>query len=563
MKLSKRIFAGITFTTLVTVLLTSVLIITLMYNIMSKEIRQQVKTEAQYISSLQDLSENEIDLKEIGNIGENRITVISGNGTVKYDNLSDYADMENHSDRPEVKQALQSGSGESIRTSTTFGKETYYYAVKLKNGDVVRVASETSSMFGIVTKALPGILFSILILLAIAMAVAGFLTNNIIGPVNKLDVDDPLNTKTYDELSPLLVKIDRQNKEMTKQITTIYENRRENEYITENMHDGLVIINTDGNVISANKAAENVFGFKRDNEPQSYLEICREPLYRTAIQNALLGKSADTTIERDGRIYRISASSVNKNFKKDKSGKDVYAVVMFVHDVTEREEAEKMRREFSANVSHELKTPLTSIMGCSEIMKAGIAKPEDTPRFLNQINSEAKRLLALIDDIIRLSSLDENSVNIEMSEVDISSVCNDVCTELKSKADEQEITLESDLKPVKINGNARLLHEMIYNLVDNSIRYNKPGGSVKLSAVETEQGKAFISVKDNGIGIAKEEQDRVFERFYRVDKSHSKETGGTGLGLSIVKHAAIIHGGKITLSSEPGKGTEIKIEFND
>lgn len=559
MKLSKRIFVGITFTTLITVLLTSVLVITIMYNIMSKETRQQVRTEALYISELQNLSENEIDLKEIGGIGENRLTVIANNGNVKYDNFGKYTDMENHANRPEIQQAFQSGSGESIRTSATFGKQTYYYAIRIKNGDIIRVASETSSMFGVVTKALPGILFSILILLAIAMAVAGFLTNSIVGPINRLNIDDPLNTKTYDELSPLLVKIDKQNKEMLEQINTIYENRRENEYITQNMHDGLVIIDTDENVISANKAAENIFGFKYGNEPQNYLEICREPSYKAAVQKALSGKPSDAAIKRDGRIYRISVSSVNKNFKKDKSGKDVYAVVMFIHDVTESEAAEQMRREFSANVSHELKTPLTSIMGCSEIMKEGIAKPEDMPKFLNRINSEAKRLLALIDDIIRLSSLDENSTSIRMSEVEISSICEDVLRELKHKADEQDITLETDLKQARINGNARLLHEMIYNLADNSIRYNKPGGVVRIVSGETESGKHFVSVCDNGIGIAKEEQDRVFERFYRVDKSHSKETGGTGLGLSIVKHTALIHGGKITLKSRLGEGTEITV----
>lgn len=434
MKLSKRVFAGITFTTLITVVLTSALIISLMYGIMSKEIKQQIKSEALYISEFLNASEAN-NAADIGNLGSNRLTIISSDGTVKYDNSDKFEDMANHADRPEFKDALKNGSGESLRTSDTFGRQTYYYAVRLKNGDVLRVACETSSMFGIVTKALPRILFAVIILLALAMAVAGFLTRSIIEPINKLDIDHPLSADTYDELSPLIRRIDKQN--------------------------------------------------------------------------------------------------------------------------SEKDEIEQMRREFSANVSHELKTPLTSIMGCSEIIKEGIAKPEDTPRFLSQINSEAKRLLALIDDIIRLSRLDENDGEIELTDVRLSNIADDVCRELQSKAAASKIELTSSLEPVTVRGNARLLHEMIYNLADNSIRYNTPGGKVRITA-----GDKFVSVSDTGIGIAPEEQERIFERFYRVDKSHSRETGGTGLGLSIVKHAAIIHNAEIKVTSALGKGTEIRVDFN-
>lgn len=562
MKLSSRIFGGIILTTLISVILTTVIVAGLLYNNLSNETKTQIKNEAEYISEIYNISPVSMDISRLGNRGQNRITLIGSDGTVKYDNYSDFNDMENHIGRPEVQDALEKGSGESTRTSDTFGKKTYYYAVRLSSGDILRVACETSSMFGVIFKAMPGILFSIIILLAIAMSVAGFLTRTIVNPINELDIDNPTTAKAYDELSPLLVKIDAQNKEMLEQISTIYDTQRENEFITQHMNDGLIIIGSDGHIISANMAAKKIFDFDTVSSnigKINYLSICRDKKYMEAVEKAFHGISGDITLEREERIYRISVSSVAKDFSAGNGDDKIYAVLMFIHDVTEREASEQMRREFSANVSHELKTPLTSIMGCSEIMKAGIAKPEDMPRFLGQINSEAKRLLALIDDIIRLSSLDEGN-GIEMSDVDLYKVSGDVLNELEMKAKQSEITLELSGKSQTIEGNERLIHEMIFNLCDNSIRYNKKGGKVKITVGKSGDEK-FISVEDNGIGIPKEEQDRVFERFYRVDKSHSKETGGTGLGLSIVKHTVLIHHGKITMNSEVSKGTKITVTF--
>lgn len=562
MKLSSRIFGGIILTTLISVVFTTVIVAGLLYNNLSNETKTQIKNEAEYISEIQNISPVTMDISRLGNRGQNRITLIGSDGTVKYDNYSDFNDMENHIGRPEVQDALEKGSGESTRTSDTFGKKTYYYAVRLSSGDILRVACETSSMFGVIFKAMPGILFSIIILLAIAMSVAGFLTKTIVNPINELDIDNPTAAKAYDELSPLLVKIDTQNKEMIEQISTIYDTQRENEFITQHMNDGLIIISSGRHIISANMAAKKIFDFDNvssNNGKINYLSICRDKKYMEAVEKAFHGISGDITLERGERIYRISISSVAKDFSAGNGSNKIYAVLMFIHDVTEKEASEQMRREFSANVSHELKTPLTSIMGCSEIMKAGIAKPEDMPRFLGQINSEAKRLLALIDDIIRLSSLDEGN-DIEMSDVDLYKVSGDVLNELEMKAKQSEITLELEGSSQSIEGNERLIHEVIFNLCDNSIRYNKEGGKVKIT-VGKSGDKKFISVEDNGIGIPKEEQDRVFERFYRVDKSHSKETGGTGLGLSIVKHTVLIHHGKITMNSEVSKGTKITVTF--
>lgn len=570
MKLSSKIFSGIVCTTLITVVLTTVVVAGLLYGTLSGETKEQLKNEAVYISELCSAPDGSVDLSGLSRAGskdENRITVIGSDGTVKYDNYSTFSDMENHMNRPEIKDAMEKGAGESTRTSATFGRETYYYAVRLGSGDVVRVACETSSMFGMMVKAMPGILFSIIILLTLAMAVAGAMSRSIINPINKLDLDDPLSAETYDELSPLLVRIDLQNKEMREQIKRVYGAQRENEYITRNMKDGLVMIRADGRLISVNAAAEEIFDFKleasgENGAKQTYLNLCRDKQFRTAVEQGFLGESRDITIERNGKIYRASVSSVARDFSSEYDGGGVYAVLMFIHDVTEKEQAEKMRREFSANVSHELKTPLTSIMGCSEIVKEGIAKPEDVPGFLERINSEAKRLLALIDDIISLSGLDEadGGNTPHMEPTDVFEVAKTVMSELEMKGEENGIRLELSGGSQTVKGNKRLLHEMIFNLCDNAIRYNNKGGYVKVD-VSPRDGGAVISVKDNGIGVPLEEQERVFERFYRVDKSHSKETGGTGLGLSIVKHVVKVHGGEIVMESALGKGTEITVKL--
>lgn len=445
MKLSSKIFGGIVSVVIAGVVITTVIVSALLYATLSDELKSEIRNEARYMA---DIIGSDVEAADFGSTftgGRDRVTIISPDGTVKYDSSGGYEDMENHLNRPEIRDAFDSGTGESTRTSATFGKKNFYYAVRLRSGDVLRVASETSSMYGAVTKALPGILLTVLALIGLALAAAGSLTKLIIKPINELDIDNPAQSRAYDELAPLLDRIDAQNEKMREQIN----------------------------------------------------EIC---------------------------------------------------------------EAERIRREFSANVSHELKTPLTSIMGFSEIMKTGIAKPEDTPMFLEKINSEAKRLLALIDDIISLSGLDEDGGNIEMSDTDIYETAVEVAESLSFKAEKQKITLSVQGESRKICGNKRLLHEIIYNLCDNAIRYNNPGGYVKVS-VGCGDGRAFVSVKDNGIGIPDPDKDRVFERFYRVDKSHSKETGGTGLGLSIVKHAAQVHNAEVFLESEIGKGTEIKVVF--
>lgn len=441
MKLSSKIFGGIVSAAVAGVILTTIVASILFYAAFSGEIKSEVKNEALYLAELAEADESL--LVGMPPVGGNRVTIVSPSGEVRFDSGGEVS--ENHSDRPEIRDALESGEGESTRVSSTFGKKNYYYAVRLKNGDALRVACETSSMFGAVFGAMPGILLAALLLIGLALTAAGFLARSIIKPINAIDPEDPLSSRAYAELSPLLERIDNQNK----------------------------------------KAA------------------------------AL---------------------------------------------IDEEREAEKMRREFSANVSHELKTPLTTIMGCSEILKEGIVSPEDVDGFLERINSESKRLLSLIDDIISLSGLDEGGGNIEMSDVDLLEIARETAKRLELKSEKHKIKLSVEGGSDTVRGSRGLLCEMIYNLCDNAVRYNREGGWVKVT-VGNDGGRPFVSVADNGIGIPEADRERVFERFYRVDKSHSKETGGTGLGLSIVKHGAKIHDADITIKSELNKGTEIKITF--
>lgn len=441
-KLSSKIFRGITAVVIAGVVITAIISSALFYAEFSREIKSEIKSETRYLAELADT----VGVSELKSaVPDGRVTMIAADGSVVFDSRADGEAAENHSSRPEIKQALESGEGESTRVSKTFGKKNYYYALRLSDGGVIRVSRETSSMFGAVFGAAPGILLAVLLLIGLAMAAAGALTRSIIKPINDLDLDAPLEYEAYEELDPLLNRVDEQNKKMLTQIN-------------------------------------------------------------------------------------------------------------------EAREAEKMRREFSANVSHELKTPLTTIMGCSEILKEGIVDPKDVNGFLERINSESKRLLALIDDIISLSGLDEGGGNIEMTDADLLEIAREAAESLEFKAEKRGISISVSGNEQTVRGSRGLLHEMIYNLCDNAVRYNRDGGYVKIT-VGGEGGRPFVSVRDNGIGIPEADRERVFERFYRVDKSHSKETGGTGLGLSIVKHAAQIHGAEINLKSEPGKGTEIKIIF--
>lgn len=552
MKMKNRIFFSIFSGSLISLILCLACVTGVMYNAMTAELREEIRNEAAIVSttinSLDDESAQEY-ISESGHKSGNRITLISPDGTVLYDNVSKISEMGNHLDRPEISEAMEKGIGTALRASDTLGEHTYYCAVKLKNGSVIRIANTTKSVLGLLSHLTLWLIFIGVLIFIISLLIAGLLTRSIIRPINELDLDAPGENLTYDELSPLLIRMDKQNEKINAQIEKLSEQKSELSCITGNMSEGLVIFGSGGNILSANAAAQRILG---NNATGSYTRLCRDREYLEAVETALRGEYGNTLLEKNGRTYSLTASPVNEAKK--------YSAVLFIVDVTDRENAEKMRREFSANVSHELKTPLTSIMGAAEIIEKGIVKKEDIPHFAGNIHSEAMRLLALIEDIIKISRLDEGGLTQEFEEIYLDDICKSVISELSEKAQSRGVSLESSLERASIRGVRPVLHEMVYNLCDNGIAYNNKGGRVEIVLEKTSSG-CILKVSDNGIGIPPEHQARIFERFYRVDKSHSKETGGTGLGLSIVKHGAALHGGVINLQSEVGKGTVISIEF--
>lgn len=550
--MKNRIFFSIFSGSLIALILCLVCVTGVMYNAMTAELREEIRNEAAIVSTTLDSLEDENAQEYIKNAGQrsgNRITLISPDGTVLYDNCSKASEMGNHLDRPEIAEAIANGTGTALRASDTLGEHTYYCAIRLKKGSIIRIANTTKSVLGLLSHLTLWLILIGVLIFVISLLMAGILTRSIIRPINELDLDAPGENLTYDELAPLLSRMDKQNEKINAQIERLSEQKSELSCITGNMSEGLVIFGSGGTILSANAAAQRILG---NNASGSYTRLCRDIEYLEAVETALGGDCKSTLLEKNGRIYSLTASPVAETKK--------YSAVLFIVDVTDRENAEKMRREFSANVSHELKTPLTSIMGAAEIIEKGIVKKEDIPHFAGNIHSEAMRLLALIEDIIKISRLDEGGLSQEFEEVFLDDICKSVLSELSEKAQKQGISLESSLDRVSVRGVRPVLHEMVYNLCDNGIAYNNKGGKVELSLEKTPSG-CILKVSDNGIGIPPEHQARIFERFYRVDKSHSKETGGTGLGLSIVKHGAALHGGVISLQSETGKGTVISIEF--
>ena len=420
----------------------------------------------------------------------------------------------------------------------------------MKDSNIIRIASTTKSILGIITESVIWFILVFIALISISVVIARLLTKTVVKPINTLDLDNPLSNDTYEELSPLLIRMDKQKNEIKNNINELTKTRDDFNFITDNMSEGFVVFSEKGYVISANKSAKKILGIR---EQHYYMESCRDLTYIKVIQSSLNGNPLIDKLHKDGHIYQLSASPVKEDLKR-------YAAVLFISDITDKDQAEQRRKEFSANVSHELKTPLTSILGYAELISKQIAKKEDIPRFADMIHTEASRLMQVIEDIIKLSRLDESDLEDEFVNVSLDELCASVVNELKIKAKNHKVTINTNLKKVYINGYAPMLYEMIYNLCDNAIAYNKPNGFVDIS-LDTIDNTVILKITDNGIGIPIEHQSRIFERFYRVDKSHSKGTGGTGLGLSIAKHAAALHKAKIQLSSIPDKGTSISVTF--
>ena len=479
-----------------------------------------------------------------------RLTWIENDGTVLYDTVTDAESLENHADRVEVKQALEYGEGESTRYSSTLLQKTMYCAERLADGSVLRISMSRATAGVLLVGMGQPILVVLIVALILSSVLAKSLSHRIVQPLNKLDLEHPLENDAYEELAPLLGRINRQHLQIDEQMDELQRQQTEFSQITSSMREGLVLLDEKEHVLSINPAAEKLFGTDESCVGQDFLTIDRSHDMSLAIERVMDEGHSEARVERGGRIWQFDVSRIGA------SGAAVGAVLL-AFDITERETAEQTRREFTANVSHELKTPLQGIIGSAELLENGMVKQEDVPRFVGHIRKEAQRLVTLIGDIIRLSQLDEGD-EMPRETVDLLTLSQEAADDLKTAAAEKNIAIAVEGESETIGGVRRLLYEVIYNLCDNAIKYNVEGGSVKVSVGERD-GKAFVSVADTGIGIAPEHQSRIFERFYRVDKSHSKASGGTGLGLSIVKHAVQYHHGTVELHSEEGKGTTICI----
>ena len=481
-----------------------------------------------------------------------RVTWIASDGTVLYDTQADAAQMENHLEREEVREALETGTGSSSRYSATLLQKTVYSASRLTDGTVLRLSASRATMGALLLGAFQPILLVVIVLLVLSSLLASRLAKRIVEPLNALDLEHPLENDAYEELSPLLRRIDRQRRQIDAQLAELRQKTDEFTQITAGMNEGLVLLDEKGAVLNINPAAQTLFGVTGACVGQDFLTVDREHSMSLALRTAMTDGHSEVRAERGGREYQFDLSRIESDGK-------VVGAVLLAFDMTAQTFAERSRREFTANVSHELKTPLQGIIGSAELLENGMVRPDDVPRFVGHIRGEAQRLVTLINDILRLSELDEGG-SLPTEPVELLSLCTDTVKSLESAAQQRQITMTVTGEAVTVSGVRRLLTETIFNLCDNAIKYNKDGGSVAVT-VGRNGPDAVVTVADTGIGIPPEHQGRVFERFYRVDKSHSKASGGTGLGLSIVKHAVAYHHGTVTLDSREGEGTTFTLRL--
>ncbi|RHS62628.1 histidine kinase [Ruminococcus sp. AM46-18] len=523
----------------------------ILYSNFDGQMRKELSKEAAYLAY--GVEQQGVDyLKNIKDKSA-RITYIDQDGTVLFDNEADVSEMKNHSDRTEFQKAEKYGAGESSRYSDTLSEKTIYYALRLKDGTVLRVSGTQDSVLALVENLIFPLCGLLCLMLILSGIMASAISKRIVKPINELDLESPKENQVYEELSPLLSKIHRQNREIQSQLELAKQQQEEFALITENMQEGLIVIDKYTMILSANSSAWNLFHMDRVCQGESVYCLDREEEFRHAIEQVLSGEHTELVLKLNGSDIQLIANPVIRDKKTEG------AVVLLVN-VTEKLERESLRREFSANVSHELKTPLTSISGFAEIMQGGLVKCEDIPQFAGRIYKESQRLLQLVEDVIQISQLDEEKTSYTWEPVDVYQVCKNAFESLKEKAKRLNVHLYICGEYMKMEAVRTLLEEAVYNVCDNAIKYNRNDGSVSVFLTQTAQ-EIQIVVKDTGVGIPKEDQDRVFERFYRVDKSHSKEIGGTGLGLSIVKHAVGALKGCVILRSEEGNGTEICMKF--
>lgn len=555
--MTRKIFIGVVSVSLIIMLICAGLVTGILYDYMGEKLDDQLASEAVLVEEGW-LTGGEDYLKGLEARPDiaSRITLLSPTGDVLYDSAADTHKMENHMQREEVKEALSEGEGYATRVSYTLAQDMRYYAKKTADGDIIRMSMSHNSRMRLLLDTAGMMLLTIAILFLLGAAISYRVAKAIIRPINEIDLDHPDIRESYDELGPLLHRISQQNDSIRRQMEKLRKRREEFNIITENMSEGLIILDKDAEILSYNSGALKMLGVDvsaAEKIEGSVLKLNRSEPFRSGVQEALLGEHAQVYIEGEGFTCEVIANPV-------KEGRETTGVILILMDVTERERGERMRREFTSNVSHELKTPLTSIYGVSDMLASGMVKPEDVKGFAGTIKEESARLISLIDDIMRLSQLDENTVIQEKGVIDLWEITQEAVMRLSRKAQENEVELKCVGTSAVMKGVDYIADEIVYNLCENAIKYNKKGGSVSVT-VRSEAGRCVLTVKDNGIGIPKGEQERIFERFYRVDKSHSKKIGGTGLGLSIVKHGVSYLGGTINVESEEGIGTTITVVF--
>ena len=548
--MTKKIFRSIVFAVAVVLVISFSVVTLVLYNNFSQVSTDKLADQLNIVStSVELMGDDYLSAFQSENY---RVTWIDTDGTVLFDTEADSDSMDNHSNREEIEEAFKVGVGESERYSDTLMLKMIYRAEKLSDGTVLRISSTQDTVVALVLDVLVPVIVILVLSILLSAFLARWLSKSIVKPLNTLNLDNPTDNDVYDELTPMLTKINKQHKQISKQMRELKKRADEFEQIMTSMNEGLVLLDKTGSVINMNSAAKNVFGVKDEVQGESFLVVDRSIKMSKCVNDALRGSHSEFREQRNGNEYQFGVNAIE-------SGGKVIGVVIISFDITETAFAERNRQEFTANVSHELKTPLQSIIGSAELLENGLVKPEDTSRFVGNIRKEASRLVTLINDIIRLSELDEN-LEIITEETDLFALALEAKSVLESFAKSKQIDIIVTGESRVLKGVRRYLYEIIYNLCDNAIRYTGNGGKVEID-IGSENEKTVLTVTDNGIGIPFEHQSRIFERLYRVDKSHSKETGGTGLGLSIVKHAVACHDGMIKLDSTVNKGTTVKVIF--
>ena len=548
--MTKKIFRSIVLVAAVVLLASLVVIVACMYRYSADAQERQIRDDLSL--AVAGVSADGAEYLQKVAPSRFRLTWVAADGTVLYDTKADAGQLPSHADRSEIREALENGTGESTRYSATLLEKTLYYARRLDDGTVLRISVSRATVWVLVVGMLQPIVILLLIVLVLSAVLAKRLSKHIVEPLNELDLEHPLDNDSYEELAPLLGRISRQREQIDRQLRELQRKTDEFSQITRSMQEGLVLLDNHWTVLSINPAAQRLFGADAGCVGEDFLTVERSHEMSAAIEAAMQNGHSEFRLRKNGRIYQLDLTRID-------SGGEVAGAVLLTFDITERENAEQNRREFTANVSHELKTPLQGIIGSAELLEHGMVRPEDTARFVGHIRSEAQRLVTLIDDIIRLSQLDEGD-EMPTETVDLREIAQEAAEDLRGAAEKKHVSLSLEGETAPVTGVRRLLYEIVYNLCDNAVKYNVDGGGVSIR-VEQDGQTASVTVADTGTGIAPEHQGRIFERFYRVDKSHSKASGGTGLGLSIVKHAVQYHHGSIELQSAPGKGTTIRVFF--